>query len=550
MSVMTKGVTYDEFPSIAASFDYTAVKPVLLPHFLPLISTIIPLMEREALVKCSKYFRESVRSFTESQTNCSLCQDWLLWVAFLALYERTLPEWLDVIQLISCASHSPVDTIFLLQYVGTALKIPTSDMIIPVLDCCLSARPSVEAAQFAVCYLLFSCEYSVDAGSFEDSIHMYVKQLVCMKRFDVNVTLASAFSSPLEHALALVIVTFFLSIGGRFLSQPGTIIPGMQMPAFIIVCYFLHGIAQNNEGDAVNLTRVLFLQQFDSLPDLIPGLLLLFDAFRDNDLVSEMISAKLRFIDPTFGSADLKELGGEALNRFQQGLHSVVPNVAAYFLVQINEVQLKISEDLMRIFEDRNPLMGQLNSNFMNKLRQSESELARLRRGDAKFWAIMMKHLATQNGGPWSQIVGKELHFKFDNAFDHIWRRNKMKLNWHFDDHRDASSMKDSGIESESREVRRLNMERSEDKIIDVPDVFSLELDCQMITPTRYFKGTLYLSLTSLAFEAKQTIDSFGELIDKAAKLIEIPIDSIEFVLLIKEMDKNGQNAALLFNFR
>jgi hypothetical protein len=146
-----------------------------------------------------------------------------------------------------------------------------------------------------------------------------------------------------------------------------------------------------------------------------------------------------------------------------------------------------------------------------------------------KFWTSMMKHLARQNGGPWSQIVDKEIHFKFDSCFDNYWRRNKMKLNFHFDDHHEASRLRDLGMELEHKTVHRINLSKSE--LIEVPNVYSLELDCQMITTASYFRGTLYLSKTSLAFEAKQTTDAFGDLIERAAKLVEINIDTIEFVL-------------------
>ena len=105
----------------------------------------------------------------------------------------------------------------------------------------------------------------------------------------------------------------------------------------------------------------------------------------------------------------------------------------------------------------------------------------------------MTKSMRYQYGGPWSQIGEGQLHFKFDTVTDQIGRRNKMKLNSQYSDHRDASLLRDQGIEVQSKTIHAANVEKN-DEVVDVPNVYSLELDCQMITTTKYFKGSLYLS--------------------------------------------------------
>jgi hypothetical protein len=103
-------------------------------------------------------------------------------------------------------------------------------------------------------------------------------------------------------------------------------------------------------------------------------------------------------------------------------------------------------------------------------------------------------------------------------------------LNLEFDNHREASLLRDSGDEVGEKTMQKVNV-AIEDEIVDIPAGHTLELDCEMITASRYFHGKLYLSATGVAFEARETTDAFGDPVDKTSKLIEILLDSISFVL-------------------
>jgi hypothetical protein len=279
------------------------------------------------------------------------------------------------------------------------------------------------------------------------------------------------------------LTSFLISRGAKSFSEPSPV----NCTFFALICYLLRRLAAFGDGGDVDRLRAA-------------------------------LSA-----EAAGDAADAADL--------EASLVSQIPSVSDSFRADLDAAHADLRDALMRVFEDRSVGLSRITAQFSSELRRREVDAARSMRAGAKFWRSMTKALSAQAGGPWSQIGAGPLHFKFDGTSDALWRRNKMRLNRHFDDHADAALLRDSGTETESKAVRRVGV--SPDEVVDVPEgrALELELDCQMVSASRSFGGKLYLTAASIAFEAKEVTDTVGDAVDKAAKLIEVGTDAIAFVL-------------------
>ena len=172
---------------------------------------------------------------------------------------------------------------------------------------------------------------------------------------------------------------------------------------------------------------------------------------------------------------------------------------------------------------------------------------------------------ATSNGGPLSKELTTQ-KWKVTTSFDRSMRNIFMKINRNFNDHHEASMLRDS-----------IKMDKSEQPII-VPFKRILDQDLSfaashgnesirgkvsftgtLLTISSRFDGKVILNMDNVVFEGKQITDVFGNPVNGEMvqhKYIEIPLSSIEFVFLRRHLHEQlgceiftNQNKSYLFLF-
>jgi hypothetical protein len=533
LSAMTEHVSFEDFGFITKEFRYDVVKPIGVPQLLPLLCAAIYRAPSEEVARATAYVRAAAKEFVNYRPYFDKSPQWVFWALFLSLCDGCREEWLETIRLVAGTSGAVIHNASLLRCLGAAMTFPTAENVISILAAAVARHPTLELAKFTIQNLLFTVECQADAEPLETSIHLCAKSLITMSQVTVSAAFAPCMRSDVEYGLSVVLVTYLIAQDQAYFSEPSL---AGDCPMSTMICYLLHRIARhrrNVAADVLKLTKTIFGHLQWSCLAFSTAFYILLDFLPEGMALAKTILSHLREVDPAlegFTDADLRGRAQDITAKFEMGLAALAPAVGEALRTHINRAQDELREALMRIFEDRNIALARVQARFANEIRGLNLERARNGRADAKFWRTTIQALSQQNGGPWSQIGDAQLHFKFDDSADSFWRRNRLKVNLHFDDHKEASLLRDSGAEIEEKTVYRAVV-ASEDEVVDVPVGHALELDCEMITATRYFRGTLYLSSMSIAFEAKQTTNAVGDPIDKAAKLIEIGLDSVLFVL-------------------
>lgn len=544
MAFLTQKAAKD-FPSIVSDFDYSddAVAPILMPQFLPVLCAVVSLLPLEVVTRATEYLRKSYNTFTESGKSVEKCEYWISWMIFLSLYDHEQQEWIKVITKNILLVGNYVQDAMLFSLVGSVVGFSTQYYTMNILTDAFKENPTIDTAHFLLRNLLFFAEIEKCEPVKENSIHTFAQKFVMLGKLKINVSFQPHFSDFERLTLAISVVKFLISQGLDYLCRPNALFPTLALPNFCLLSYVIHQIALESTADGLELMKGIIsaIQKVRMKPELCTGVFLLLAFFSDDESAREILINKLKDLDVTWMTSTLETLApvmDKMKEQTQSDLEQAVENVIQLLGNEYSELQKRIQRDFSRVFEDvalvngshTERLLSDNRNRLLLEITQLNNDKSRMRRVNAKSWKSMFKKMSNEYGGPWSQIGDGLLHFKFDTVVDRIWRRNKMKINPHFDDHKDASLARDTGEESESKTICGTNVEKT-DEVVDTPRIYTLELECKMITTTRCFKGSLYLSNESMAFEAKETTDAFGDIIDKMSKLIDVNINSILFVM-------------------
>lgn len=320
-----------------------------------------------------------------------------------------------------------------------------------------------------------------------------------------------------------------------------------------LVCLSIITIAQQDKELSLPLHNLLItsvrkLQHPFLIKDELRKTLLLLHHFysRNRMQESDSIVYTIRQIDVNYSNIISPEkmmtISENAHNSFINELPTFCMSFQNEFNTNMAALHKKAQSAIQRVFAEEDQKLSQLRNNFTKKLTNSAQEQERFLKGNRKFYEKQLKEMSIQNGGPWFSIPPTP-HFKFNFVLDRIGRHNKMSVNFKFEDHKMASILRDTGIESTTvptatttantdnnvKIIKGMRIDVSNE--VESPNDFTIELECQMVKTAKYFKGKMYLTQSSIYFEVRQTTDAFGEIIDKMSKLIEINVEHIKFIL-------------------
>ncbi|OHS94003.1 hypothetical protein TRFO_11500 [Tritrichomonas foetus] len=532
LAYMTRSVDPKDFPNTVDTFDFTRIKAIYFPQFLPLFAHVVAMSEPELQKQALDYFKQSIVKYPESRhtfTNCSL---WIFWFIFLGNVDKNREEWLDLICNIISSNDNVSNNIEIFQFSCHIYGINPSSYTRRALNDAITQHPSLKTAQFIIQYLFFFIDAPIAEPVMEDLIHTFCQKTVMTECPKYEYKFDTIIHDFVDLKMAIEAVKIMISHGQDYLIQTSV----FTVMNFTLVCFTIRQIACKNQNEASELVKSL-LASFPKIlnkPELAVGLLLIYQYFGDDSEFSGALLKMIQQVDTTYAGMKSENIMGvvdQNKETFERNMMTIAGTLDGVVNQRISAYHEKVVNAVSHIFADENLTLFELRNSYSTKLYQAKLEAERFIRSNLKYYKIIQKRMKMQNGGPWFQIPPVP-HYKFDNVLDPIGRHNKMAIKFHFNDHKDASTLRDTGVElSEQERTRNIKIGENQVEEVESPNDFNLELDCQMVTASKYFKGAMYVSSTSIYFEAKQTTDAFGDELNKTSKLIEISCDQIKFIL-------------------
>ncbi|OHT17051.1 hypothetical protein TRFO_12769 [Tritrichomonas foetus] len=530
MTFMTKSIKYNEFPRITESFDFDTIKVIEYPQFLPLFCQLITICTQDMQIKCIQYIRRSYIKLEESRKLIKNCDFWVLWLLFLSNIEDNTPEWDKIISSILNDQENIQDAMDEIFFIGEISGVPMSKMLHAALYERFIAKPSIELANSILTFVLYKSTAVNGEQVKDNNIAEFCKTIMNRKRRQVKIEFNKKFDGVcLKYAMPTT--RFLIQKGFEYLSKPSE----FRDINFTLVCYMIEQIGYLSKVGAKGLLHSLLplFEKIDNKPEYGKGLIILLNFFGNQEQERDEIITILKKVDSSYSTMSLSDIAKRSSsikNLFVSGLSKASASVESKTDQKMKNINEKLNQALARSYRDDSDIVVDVRSEFSREVYEISQDIERSLRKNHKFLKTILKYLNLQNGGPWFSIP-EEPHYKFDNMLDAIGRRSKLVLNRKFKNYLE-NTWAQSGNDEEtdnSKKVKKLNLSSSEQ--VESPNVYSITLECQMVTVLNNFKGTMYVSKSSIYFEAKETTDAFGDLIDKTSKLIEIPNDQIKFIL-------------------
>ena len=534
--LMTKQMSSRDFPGKDVVFDYENVAPILMPEFLPLMCATIPYVDASEAGRVCEYLRTSYTQCEEALTVCQTCNYWVLWLLFLSQFDSNQDEWLDIIARSITFSNNYIDDLILFVTACRNVGLSPQHRILATLIQAFNRFPTCDTVEYVILQLFYDVDVGAPNISRDDFIQTFVHSFVVPRTLKAKITFNPEFSGK-KLQLAIDVARFMISQGVGYLTRPSTIIPGRTEPVLCVLAYVICQIAVRSRNDGLMLAKSLVSQLSKAKFELCSGMFLLLEFWHD-ETISGFLTKKLKERDAGVDISNVPVLNAiltRTKTEVEEYYKAAEKMLEDKYEVEILKVRTKAQLDLRTVFDMHNDdeWLGtdalRATSRLRLALENTANNNSRTKRVYAKAWRSTFKAMSKQFGGPWSKFDNHELHFRFDTVIDNIGRRNKMKINTHFNDHKDASRRRDTGQSDEANSVHLMPVPHQEK--VETPSSFELELVCRLLTTTLFFKGTLYLCHDSLVFEAKETTDPFGNVIEQTSKLIAVSIDLISFVM-------------------
>ena len=583
MSCMTKSVEFKGFPYVIESYDFDTLKPIYYPEFLPLFSHLLTLVDETQKNSILKYFKDCICEYEESRISFNKSSFWILWLVFLGNLDNNLDEWLNIITniIITNSNNHVTERINEFLFIGKIYKINVVPYVRNILKQAISKRPTINLGQFTLHFVFYLSTMNFGQKSiFDDAIHTFCQKFITSNAPKFICKFNSQIDNQNDLDLATAAVEAILNkcqqIQNNENQDSTSQIQHNNDPFYLLkssslcklnftfICYIIKLIATKNMYDGERLSKLLFKNldfllssdlvsssqnlrnntsiAINNVSELSPGIIILYQFYYKDPENSSILLQFLKRIDPSYSHMSLERIHlqlleneMEIIQKLNQEFESQMCNRTKYLDTSMNphiaKCHKKLSKRISHIFDEENTQLSILRNLYSKSLYQIELDFERLPRRNAKYYKMIFKKMQIQNGGPWFSLSDKP-HYKFDNITDSIWRHNKMAVRFHFNDHKDASTFRDSGSESVQQTIEiKGNVVEQDSEEIEIDERYNLELECQMITIDKFFKGTFYVTPSSIYFEAKETTDVFGEKLEQTSKLIEISNDSIKFIL-------------------
>jgi len=552
---------HTQSPDLSYRYDFGMIQMIKYPQFLPLLCILLQPSSIETKLQITKYILESLNMYEQSRIAFADCTYWIIWSIYLSNLDGNADKWICAISgvIVSSIKSNPnynfESQLTLLNIVCSALNMNSTKTLRFVLSNLVVNIPSVRVFKSAIQFILFVPEDDYELRILKhqktepqivaDVIQGLAQHLLSMKDPDFSSYVFTRMtpSDPWEdYHLAVNLTSFLISLGEKVLFENSQITISSVVDNFTLCSYMIREIGRHNHSEADQLFEKIFLliQKAQNKHSLVNSLLILLDFYSYKCDNSDKLIQILCQIDNTYIGIDVDgfcDICEKVCKNIYDSLHSYIDAYTKEHKSNVMNQLNHLRDDFSYIFNNSkiDRTLFELKQEFRQNVSNMEIDSERILRGNAKFWTRVMKEMADQIGSPWADNKDMHFHFKTDNSLDSIGRRLKMKRLHSFNDHLDASKLRDNNVKVSNTNVPNTLFVAKEifSKDTDEPNnrENTHQIECQMITISHYFSGTMFLGNGFVAFEASSAKDSVGNEITRVQKIVEISIEQISFIL-------------------
>ncbi|OHS95170.1 hypothetical protein TRFO_10658 [Tritrichomonas foetus] len=509
-------------------------------HFIPYLCSIIYFYSSDKIQMTLDNVIGSLELDDDSAINMAKCENWPFWLLFLTNMDNKQQLWIKNIARISLVSES----------LGRGLKFEEIKQVFNVFAQSFDLRYDLMMKQFILSLIEldknrhFGQQISTEIFQyifFDHSIPLSNQDAFCIVKdnlvhfvqyvihkewlpssFNFSLTVFNNYKMK-DTFMQEFALKYCLEANKTFINE-SIVLSYEEIPVIYFVALLIHSISMAGNKD---LSRSYF-EKFLSIKSKQKSKKLLSFSFLDFKNETKLIKKHCdNNSEPLNLYLLMKEEALKYQSKFFEKTHNYIESLELVFK-PIYDYDI-LNQNLPDI-PDTNELLLLLQSEFDIKMRQNNS-LCKSTLNDLKHTSIL-----------WSNS-SRKLHWKTDNVIDIFGRKMKMKQNYDFDDHKDASAARNNDL-SQNLEMshNRSSFLELEDEVPDndIQVVSIMHFNSTMVTLTANYKGVIHFTSNSLLFLSKEITNEFGQETEKIVqKTVEIPISSFSFAMKRRFLHKD-----------
>ncbi|EAY03298.1 Beige/BEACH domain containing protein [Trichomonas vaginalis G3] len=235
---------------------------------------------------------------------------------------------------------------------------------------------------------------------------------------------------------------------------------------------------------------------------------------------SELSDLSVDQISEFYAQRQVSKISEAVINECKNYMGDAIHNIEDSFDTIGSQIAVG-SSDLENFLEEMHAIQSGLTDN---------QDLDRYEKHRSFLYENLIDKLNNTIGGVWTSTTDRSIHMKFDPVIDSFGRHYRLRPNKHFNDHMDASRMRDL-CTNETVIVERM---KTMDVISQTHKLTAdsiLTLDCQMCTIRRIYLGKVIVTSNYIYFDANTFITPISDEKYDSRKFVEIETSSINHML-------------------
>ena len=506
--------------------DLTVANAICNANYLPLICFVLHMMKDSK--ERAEVLRQSILLSEPSLRAVCGCHDWPFWLLFLCNFGGNWLEWVDAVAHVTVMSMYQPNSYTIMEIethirVCAAIFGQSFEQAMHQFMKTITQKERITKINLpdVIRYIYFVPELTDSIEVSEEKkcdIHLLASTVISLKSPCItkyHFEGCSDESDEFKMELATDLVRFLIDkLSDISLRTVQIASDPMSVHIFIVLC--IHALAVGKRPESC-----YFLDEFASDP-----------AFRTARRVLPYILADFESDPERYGK--LSSAIGDSSDR--EDINKILDEQATAYSMSFNERSMATLGDLRNTLSAMFTPIQIFGADFQISAEECQNSMNRLIRQDKFFWESVESNLR-KFSGIWSQTE-TSYHWKLDKRLDAVGRRMKMKIDDHFNDHQDAALHPGAPEPAAPVSIERSIISFAlEDQITNREVV--MQITCQLVTVTCYYKGKIYFTPNSIIFESNETADPLGDAKEKAQKLVEVQLNSIVMVLRRKYLHKD-----------
>ena len=538
-----------------ASIDRGNTHPLVFVEYTPLFAVLLGQAAREDIQVYLTTFLKSIQLYEESRNSIVRLKNWYFWLTYLGIRYNYLEEVMNMIGFVASETMKKDQSNFrIMDYYDFFFAVFSLydlewERYIPCFLCVLVDKVVPNSVlKYILMFIHIHIQFVENrrAGQDLDVMSFYADLFVAKHSIDAQFTLRQDASSLDPRTGLLLVQTAVATILGdpSALSDSVQLGPGIEFPRIVILGVIL-GFMANLDADlcdsAINdlmgiLKKMEFSLAVKNAALYIYGIPSLSEASK---------ATMLRFLKEKLLPADaqkIDELVTGVKTTIRENLEGLM-TVVIEELGTRNKSFVEMGEWLSHMLhlDDIVDLSLNTEASLGQNIQTRKANDALNVKQNEKSW-MSLETFLEEGGGVWSTLVVPD-HWEVSSIVDAEGRKYLMKINRHFNDHKDAALKRDAQKVTETRPPTVVPV--STPRMKSENETASFDCEARYVTVKAIYEGKLQVFNGSLAFESHKLTTWCTPTPTDANKLEEIDLCDILFIL--KRRYLHQDNACELF---